>query len=132
MHLEAHEFSTVHLLIENGYNIELIPPSQIEGMRTPDMVMNGSIWEMKSPDGGSKQTIKNNIQNAKHQACNMILDLRRCKVPEAQALKDAEMHFKLSKRLRKLKIITKDEKYLILVSENCIIEITRCGPSLNM
>ncbi len=107
VHLEEHEYKTVKYLLEMGCNIELIPPVQVKGMNTPDIQIDGVVWEMKSPTGGGKHTIKHNIQNAKHQSRNVIIDLRRCKLLEEQAIKEAKHHFELSKRLRKLKIITK-------------------------
>ena len=112
VHLKAHEYSTVKLLLENGYDVELIPTSGIKGLRMPDIMLQGVPWEMKSPQGDGKRTIMNTIQNASHQSTNIIVDLRRCKLREDLALKELQWHFKLSKRIRRLKVITKDEKIL--------------------
>lgn len=109
VHLEDHEYRTVKLLIENGYDIELIPTSQIKGLRTPDISINGVLWEIKSPIGSSKNTAKHTIQNASHQASNIIVDLRRCGLSPEQAIKDLKKHFDYSRRLKRMKIITKDE-----------------------
>ena len=114
VHLEEHEYATVKLLLNQGYNIELIPTSQVKGMRTPDISVNGVLWEIKSPTGNSKNTIKHTLQNASHQANNVIVDLRRCKLPEDQAIKDLEQRYRLSKRIRRMKIVTKDEKIIDL------------------
>ena len=112
VHLQDHEYQTVKLLLELGNDIELIPPSQIKNYRVPDMMMNGVSWEIKAPEGSSSKTIKHNIQNAAHQASNIIVDLRRCKFDDAQALKELERQYRLTKRIRKLKAITKDEKII--------------------
>ncbi len=114
VHLQEHEFKTVKILLSQGHNIELIPPSRIKGMRTPDMVMDGKMWEMKSPEGNSKRTIMNTIQNASHQAVNIIIDLQRCKLEESKALEEIKHHFSLSKRIRKIKIITKNQEIIDL------------------
>ena len=114
VHLEEHEYATVKLLLNQGYNIELIPTSQVKGMRTPDISVNGVLWEINSPTGNSKNTIKHTLQNASHQANNVIVDLRRCKLPEDQAIKDLEQRYRLSKRIRRMKIVTKDEKIIDL------------------
>ena len=114
VHLEEHEYATVKLLLNQGYNIELIPTSQVKGMRTPDISVNGVLWEIKSPTGNSKNTIKHTLQNASHQANNVIVDLRRCKLPEDQAIRDLEQRYRLSKRIRRMKIVTKDEKIIDL------------------
>ena len=112
VHLQDHEYSTVKMLLEKGYNVELIPPSQIKGMRTPDLVINGVVWEIKSPTGAGKHTIKHTLQNATHQAGNVIVDLRRCGIPEDKAIKEFEQGFALSKRLRKMKIVLKSDEIL--------------------
>lgn len=114
VHLKTHEYNTVKLLLGNGYDVELIPPSNIKGLRMPDIMMLGVPWEMKSPEGGGKRTIQNTLQNASHQSPNLIIDLRRCKLQEAASVKELKHHFRLSKRIRRVWIITKDEKILDL------------------
>ena len=112
VHLEEHEFATVKLLLESGRNIELIPASQVKGMRTPDVSIDGVLWEIKSPTGNGKHTIKHTLQNATHQANNVIVDLRRCRLPQNQAVKELEQRFGLSKRIRHMKIITNEEEII--------------------
>ena len=112
VHLKEHEYMTVKLLLEAGYDIELIPPSAIKGLRMPDIVMQGVAWEMKSPEGNGKYTMKNAIQNASHQSQNIVIDLRRSPMTEKTAIRELENYFKLSRRLKRMKIICKDEKIL--------------------
>ena len=109
VHLETHEYNTVKILLENGLDVELIPPSRIKGLHLPDITINGVPWEIKSPEGKSKNTIKHNMQLAKEQSTNIIIDLARCGLPEDEAIRKIEREFKLSKRLRQLKIITKSK-----------------------
>ena len=75
-------------------------------------MMLGIPWEMKSPEGGSKTTMKHTVENALEQSNNIIVDLQRCKLNDDQAIKDLERQFKLSRRLRRMKIITKDREIL--------------------
>ena len=105
VHLEYHEYATVKIFLETGYDVTLIPPIQTKGMSTPDMEMSGIIWEMKSPQGKSKNTIKHTFQNAGHQSSNVIIDLQRCKLADEDALKDIRYHYKISKRIKRLKVI---------------------------
>ena len=49
VHLKEHEYATVKTLLKNGYDVELIPPSEIKGLRMPDIMLQGIPWEMKSP-----------------------------------------------------------------------------------
>ena len=112
VHLKKHEYNTVKVLLEQGLDIELIPPSHIKGYKTPDIMMGGIPWEMKSPEGGSRTTIKHNISDALKQSRNVIIDLQRCHLEEDYAIKELEKEFKLSKRIRKLKIVLKDRAIL--------------------
>ena len=112
VHLKEHEYQTVKLLLENGYDVELVPTSAIKGLKMPDLMLQGIPWEMKSPEGDGKRTIKNTVQNASHQSENIIIDLQRCKIPEDRALKEIDRYFRLSRRLKRLKVITKDKKIL--------------------
>lgn len=116
VHLEDHEFQTVKLLLKYGYNIELIPASLTKGVHTPDIVIDGVYWEMKSPTGSSKNTIKHTMQNAAHQASNVIIDLRRCKLSQELAIKEIKQRYKLSKRIAHIIIITKELKLIDLRS----------------
>ena len=109
VHLKDHEYNTVKLFLNMGYDIELIPASQIKGMQTPDIIMLNKPWEMKSPTGSGKTTIRHTIQNAGHQSRNVILDLRRCKLDTNTALKEIELYFKAFKRICFLKVIVNDE-----------------------
>ena len=112
VHLEPHEFNTVRLLLNNGYDVELIPPSRIKGLRMPDIILQGVPWEMKSPEGSGKYTIKNIVQSASHQSENIIVDLRRCKMNDDIATTEIERYFNFSKRIRRVKVITKIEKVI--------------------
>jgi len=112
VHLEEHEFQTVKFFIDLGYDIELIPPAQIKGLQMPDIMLLGKPWEMKAPIGNGKNTIMHVMQHAGRQSCNVILDLRRCKLDTNEAIKKTEYYFKTSKRIRNLKIIVNDEKLI--------------------
>ena len=114
MHLQSHEFHSVRILLANGFDIELIPASQIKGLHLPDIMLAGVPWEIKAPEGSGKNTIKHNLQNAAHQSENVIIDLFRCKLDEETAIKDIQHHFSLSKRLKRMKVITKSAKIIDL------------------
>ncbi len=69
--------------------------------------MDGVIWEIKAPEGGGKNTIRHNLERAKKQSQNIIIDLRWCRIPDERAIKELKERFELSKRFRRMKIITK-------------------------
>lgn len=108
VHLQDHEFHTVQTLLANGYDVELIPPTQTKGQRSPDIFIRGTSWELKSPTGGGRNTMKHTTQDAGHQSRNVIIDLWRCKLPENQAIRELRALFGASKRIKRLLVITED------------------------
>lgn len=112
VHLQDHEFETIKVLLQEDVEINLIPPIQGKGIKTPDFTINSVIWEMKAPEGSGKKTMQNTIQRAGKQSPNVIIDLRRSKMSQERAINELKHHFQLSKRLNKLKIITKEAEIL--------------------
>jgi len=110
--LRDHENATAVLLTEQGFDVELIPISNIEGVHTPDIKMSGLEWEMKAPIGEGNQLMENTIQRALRQSQNIIIDLRHTKRHQTKCLKELEKQFKSKRSLKRLKIITKNGKTL--------------------
>lgn len=82
-------------------------------LKSPDLIVRGQIWELKSPIGDGKNTMHNNIKNGHAQSYNTIIDLRRCKMNEQRAIARLRDAF-LKHRGRKcrLLIINKHGKML--------------------
>ncbi|MBR2659137.1 hypothetical protein IKD57_04655, partial [Candidatus Saccharibacteria bacterium] len=59
--LEKHEYKTILLFTEMGSDVELIPKSDKKGVRTPDIIMDGLKWEMKSPKGKGRWLLENTL-----------------------------------------------------------------------
>ena len=108
--LKNHENATVVFLTELGFDIELIPTSNIKGVHTPDIKMSGIEWEIKTPIGEGKYLIPNTIQKAVKQSPNVIVDLRHTKRHQTKCLRELEKEFEKSKSLKRLKVITKAER----------------------
>ncbi len=112
--LEKHEYKTVLFFTELGQDIELIPKSNKEGVHSPDIRMDGALWEMKAPKGEGKYLIANTVQRAVKQSHNIIIDLRRTKRHQTKCLSEIKKEFERSRSLRWLKIITKTQKIVEL------------------
>ena len=110
--LERHENATVVFLTEQGLDVELIPKSNVQGKHTPDLLMGGLRWEMKSPKGEGNQLMENTIQRALKQSQNVIVDLRRTKRHQTKCLRELEKQFESKKSIKRLKVITKSGKTL--------------------
>lgn len=110
--LQTHESATIVFLTELGYDIELIPKSNIAGVHTPDIKINGIKWEIKSPKGEGKSLMKNTIQRALKQSNNIIIDLRRTKRHQTKCLRELKRQFDKSSKIKRMKIITKNKELL--------------------
>lgn len=84
-------------------------------MKTPDLLIRGRIWELKSPRGNSKNTIRNNIKTARKQSENIIIDLRRCKLREMKSISRIKDVY--------LKRRRKSGTYLIICKNGRVVDI---------
>ncbi len=112
--LLRHENRAVVFLTQQGYDIELLPPVQREGARTPDIRMRGLEWEIKSPVGKSSNTIKRAFKTAIRQSSNLIFDIRGSKATDKVNISKLEKEFMDIRKVRNLLIITKKQKLIDL------------------
>ena len=103
---QKHELATARFFANLGKDVVFIVPSNIPEVYRPDILMDDIEREIKSPVGKSRRTIEKNFHKAALQSKNIIFDLRRINVPEAQCLKQLEREF-LDKRTHRLLVITK-------------------------
>ena len=104
---EKHEFDTAKFFAERGKDIVFLKPSNIPNIHTPDITMNGTEWEIKCPEGNGKRTIENILKKAEIQSHNIILDLRRIKMPEEQCIAQIKFNFDTKSKIKRIYIITK-------------------------
>jgi hypothetical protein len=79
--------------------------------KTPDLyVLKTNIrWELKSPTGGGKHTIQNNLREASKQSENIILDLTRSKMTDTQCISRVKEFISNERsRIKRLKVLKKD------------------------
>ena len=110
--INEHEYDTIRFLEKHGYRIEPIKPISVPKMKNPDLLIDGAIWEVKSPITKNEDTIERKFMKAAKQANRIVFDLRRAKLPEKKALNIIKKNLKSSTKARKVKIITRDGKIL--------------------
>lgn len=110
--LKEHENATVVFLTELGYDVELIPKSNVKGVHTPDIKIGKIKWEMKSPKGEGGSLMKNTIQKALKQSCYIIIDLRRTKRHQTKCLRELKKQFDNSRSIQRIMVITKSGQIL--------------------
>lgn len=103
-----HELKTAEALSAAGYTVEFIPKSEVDYKKTPDVLLNGFEWEMKSPVSGNLSNIQKTLRKAAHQASRIIYDSQRVK-----NLTD----FQIERELRKQAPLFRSIKSVIFVNK---------------
>jgi len=82
--------------------------------KSPDIKINGLLWEIKSPTGTGKRNIERQLQIAMKQSDNIIFDARRSKIHIAKIRNNLNFQAGLTKRLNKLLLISKAGKVEVI------------------
>ncbi len=104
----------VNFLLSQGFNIELVRPSNTQKNKNPDIWMFGKTWEIKTPISGNLTTIERKITKGGRQAENLIIDLRFVKASEARSIKALTNRFQKSRRVKSLIIISKTHGLVVI------------------
>jgi len=84
-----------------------------ETKKTPDIDVNGTKWEIKSPRGDAKKTIENNLRTARKQSENIVIDLARSKMHYTRVIARSKFYIRTeAHNIKHLKIITKTQKII--------------------
>ena len=112
---EEQEVSAAWILARH-YNCTVTFLPKLEGykLKSPDFTMNGVVWELKSPSGTAKRTIRNNIDLAKMQSSNIIIDTRRTSLLDDWIEAELKAQCATKKQIQRLLMITKDKKVLAI------------------
>jgi len=78
---EKHELDAAYVLARHYQTtVEFLVPVDDYKRKSADIVMLDILWEIKSPIGDSKSTIRNQFRRASRQSKNIVIDLRRTKL----------------------------------------------------
>jgi hypothetical protein len=107
VYLERHELETASVFADLGKDVEFLKPSRTRGAKTPDIIMDGLLWEMKSPTGNGKKTVEKQLQRAGKQSKHIIFDARRTALTDEYIEKEIRRQLLLSRSLKQVILITK-------------------------
>lgn len=86
-----HEQKTAQALARAGYTVKFVKKSEDPYATSADVLIDGVLWEMKSPTASSIKAVERNLKRARWQSGNIIFDSRRMKnVPDAAI--ERELH----------------------------------------
>ncbi|MDR1019820.1 MAG: hypothetical protein LBL73_03595 [Synergistaceae bacterium] len=107
---EGHEVNAALIVAEHyGNTAEFIIPTDDYKRSTLDIIMDGIMWEIKSPVGFSKKhTVKEQFERATKQgARNLIFDGRRTKLPDDFLVGAIKHELGIRHRIRRVIFISK-------------------------
>ena len=91
-----------------GFTIDVIRPMNTPKVHNSDFLMNGGIWETKSPKSSNPKTIKKRVHEASEQSMRIIVDLRRIRKDYDRVERDIVLRFRNKSTFRRMILITKD------------------------
>ena len=72
-----HELSTAKALANDGRRVEFLTAKESKHTKSPDIIMDGELWELKSPKTDKLSSIERNLKRASKQSHNVVLDSQR-------------------------------------------------------
>jgi hypothetical protein len=102
-----HEIKVTEILAKQGRAIIFLVPKDTYKQKTPDIVMDGEEWEIKSPQKGN---IEKNLKKASRQSQNIIIYSGRTKEPDGKIERTLRKKITEQKKIKKIIFITKTGK----------------------
>ena len=111
--IRAHERKTAETLAQAGYVVEFVLASPVDNTRTPDILMNGKRWEIKSRTTSKLRQIEFNLIKASRQSENIIIDGQRIKhLPDKKVQAFLLVKLQERKSIQRLLYINKHRKVI--------------------
>lgn len=104
----GHEERTAKAPAKAGYIVQFLPAENAHDAKSPDILMNGVKWEMKSPKMGRLSAVERNLKKAYRQSENIIFDSQRMgRLPDKSIQKELIKQFSLTKRMKRLLFVNR-------------------------
>lgn len=103
----ASEISAAYILCDFfGVDVEFIPRNNC---KTPDLIISGIAWELKTPTGDGKRNLQHTINRAIKQSQYIIIDVRFSKMHIAKIKGKLCCEIKKNQRIKRLLLIDKQK-----------------------
>lgn len=114
-----HELKTAQAFTAIGKDVEFMRRSEEEHATSADCIIDGLIWEMKTPKSNALRRVERTLRDALKQSRNVIFDSRRMK-----GIPDHAIERELRKWARELKSL---ERLMFVCRSGAIIDIKHPG-----
>lgn len=107
-----HEIKTAEALAAAGYVVIFTTKSQILYDKSADALIDGVLYEMKSPTSSHLSVVDKNINKALSQSCNIVFDSKRMKnVKDYQVIH--ELNKSIDERSKIKSLLFVDKKRIV-------------------
>jgi hypothetical protein len=104
---------TANALGRAGYVVEFLVPESAQHAKSADVVMNGEVWEIKSPRTDKLSSIERNLKRATRQSSNIIIDSHRMSKIQDMSIQRLLIHkYKQQKTIKKLLFINRKREII--------------------
>ena len=104
----AHELSTAKALANAGHTVDFRANKNIEFIKSPDILIDDDIWEMKSPKSTKLVAVERNLKKAYHQSKNIVFDSQRMgRLPDNSIQRELIKQFQLTRSIKKLLFVNR-------------------------
>ena len=103
-----HEMATANTLAKAGHVVEFLPRVDGQKVKSADILMDGVVWEMKSPTSSSVKSLQKVLRRAGKQSHNVVVDTARMKgVSDRDAQRELARLLPLVASVRRLRMVSK-------------------------
>ena len=114
--LEEHEKETVFYLSKFGFDVETLVPSNVPKSKNPDLLMLGTVWEIKGPRKYNEATIQTKFRKAvKQSGGRAVFDLRNLRRDDDKTEEYIMKLFRLARGMKRVMIIRKNGQLLDII-----------------
>ena len=108
-----HEERTAEALAASGMTVRFLRRQEGDHIRTPDVVVDGERWEMKSPQSSDMDKVRKTLRSALGQSRNIIFDSRRIKgVPDFKIERELRKQAEAIRQIRRLVFVNKKREVI--------------------
>lgn len=111
-----HELKTAQVFAKHGYIVEFLITNQAQRAKTADVLIDGVVYEIKSPKTDKLSAIERNLKRALKQSDSIIIDSRRM-----HKLHDSTIQKYLTQKLKQQRSI---KRLLLVDRRHQIIDIS--------
>ena len=107
-HAWPHELLTAGALAEAGYIIEFLAIKNMKHAKSPDVLIGGEVWEIKSPVASKLSAVERNLKRAYRQSANIVFDSHRMgRLPDKSIQNELIKQFKLTKNIKQILFVNR-------------------------